>query len=94
MTLLPRALLWTRTDTAGSEHVLFDDRRGLVARARRSPSIPTAEQGQLDAHEPGIEDPVVRAEQTYTVLSQNAVRFASDNFEADIELDEHGFVTN
>ncbi len=31
MTLLPRALLWTRTDTAGAEHVLFDDRRGLHA---------------------------------------------------------------
>jgi hypothetical protein len=29
---LPRALLWTRTDTAGAEEVSFDDRRGLVAR--------------------------------------------------------------
>jgi uncharacterized protein len=29
---LPRALLWTRTDTAGAEQVCFDDRRGLAAR--------------------------------------------------------------
>lgn len=185
MTLLPRALLWTRTDTAGSEHVLFDDRRGLVARGTQIAVDPipytcryelhtdeswatarfvataegagwlrtvrmeraagrwrvtTAEQGQLDAHAPGIEDPdrledvldvdlggspltntlplkrlgllgpekqtvtvvsawvlppslaVVREKQTYTVLSKNAVRYASDSFEADIELDEHGYV--
>lgn len=32
MATLPRALLWTRLDTAGAEHVSFDDRRGLVAR--------------------------------------------------------------
>jgi hypothetical protein len=185
MTLLPRALLWTRTDTAGSEHVLFDDRRGLVARGTQIAVDPvpytcryelhtdeswatarfvvtaegagwlrtvrmeraagrwrvtTAEQGQLDLHEPGIEDPdrledvldvdlggspltntlplkrlgllqserrnatvavawvlppslaVVRSEQTYTVLSKNAVRYTSGGFEADIELDEHGYV--
>jgi uncharacterized protein len=191
MTLLPRALLWTRTDTAGSEHVLFDDRRGLVARGTQIAVDPipytcryelhtdeswatarfvataegagwlrtvrmeraagrwrvtTAEQGTLSgvfrlpakdsvAHEPGIEDPdrledvldvdlggspltntlvlkrlgmrdatvaaawvlppslaVVRAEQTYTVLSPTTVRYASDNFETDIELDEHGYV--
>jgi uncharacterized protein len=30
--MFPRALLWTRTDTAGAEHVTFDDRRGLSAR--------------------------------------------------------------
>ncbi len=30
--MFPRALLWTRTDTAGAEHVTFDDRRGLTAR--------------------------------------------------------------
>ena len=30
--MYPRALLWTRTDTAGAEHVAFDDRRGLTAR--------------------------------------------------------------
>jgi uncharacterized protein len=32
MGVLPRAMLWTRTDTAGAEEVSFDDRRGLVAR--------------------------------------------------------------
>jgi hypothetical protein len=32
MGTLPRALLWTRSDTAGAEQVSFDDRRGLVAR--------------------------------------------------------------
>ncbi|GAA1030671.1 putative glycolipid-binding domain-containing protein [Virgisporangium ochraceum] len=180
MTLLPRALMWTRTDTAGAEHVVFDDRRGLTAhgvqlavdpvpytcryelytdeswataqftattegagwlrtvrmeRAAGRWRVTTAEQGQLDAHQPGIEDPdrlegvldidlggspltntlplkrsgmedirvvtawvlppslaVVRAEQTYTVLSKERVRYASDGFETDIELDEHGYV--
>lgn len=29
---MPRAMLWTRLDTAGAEQVSFDDRRGLVAR--------------------------------------------------------------
>lgn len=180
MTLLPRALMWTRTDVPGAEHVVFDDRRGLVAhgvqlavdpvpytcryelytdeswatarftatvegagwlrtvrmeRAAGRWRVTTAEQGQLDAPAPGIEDPdgledvldvdlggspltntlplkrtgfrnatvatawvlppglaVVRAEQTYTVLSKGRVRCASDSFEADIELDEHGYV--
>jgi hypothetical protein len=32
MGVMPRALLWTRLDTAGAEQVSFDDRRGLVAR--------------------------------------------------------------
>jgi hypothetical protein len=32
MATLPRAFLWTRLDVAGSEQVVFDDRRGLVAR--------------------------------------------------------------
>jgi uncharacterized protein len=32
MSILPRTLLWTRTDTAGAEHVCFDDRAGLTAR--------------------------------------------------------------
>jgi uncharacterized protein len=32
MGVLPRALLWTRTDTAGAEQVSFDDRHGLAAR--------------------------------------------------------------
>lgn len=102
MTLLPRALLWTRTDVAGAEHVMFDDRRGLVAngvqiavdpvpytcryelhtdeswattrftatvegagwlrtvrmeRAAGRWRVTTAEQGSMDTHEPGIEDP-------------------------------------
>lgn len=29
---LPRTLLWQRTDLAGAEQVVFDDRRGLTAR--------------------------------------------------------------
>lgn len=102
MTLLPRALLWTRTDVAGAEHVMFDDRHGLVAngvqiavdpvpytcryelhtdeswattrftatvegagwlrtvrmeRAAGRWRVTTAEQGSMDTHEPGIEDP-------------------------------------
>ncbi|WP_091348238.1 putative glycolipid-binding domain-containing protein [Micromonospora rhizosphaerae] len=28
----PKSLFWTRTDTAGAEHVVFDDGQGLVAR--------------------------------------------------------------
>ncbi len=32
MSVLPRALLWRRTDTTGVEHVLVSDRRGLHAR--------------------------------------------------------------
>jgi len=32
MATLPKVLLWTRTDVPGSEVVVFDDRRGLVAR--------------------------------------------------------------
>ncbi|WP_205862207.1 putative glycolipid-binding domain-containing protein [Planosporangium thailandense] len=32
MTVLPRTLLWQRTDVHGAEHVVFDDRRGLTAR--------------------------------------------------------------
>jgi hypothetical protein len=31
MTVLPRTLLWQRTDMHGAEHVVFDDRRGLTA---------------------------------------------------------------
>jgi hypothetical protein len=180
MTLLPRALMWTRTDTAGAEHVVFDDRRGLTAhgtqlavdpvpytcryelytdeswatarftataegagwlrtvrmeRAAGRWRVTTAEQGQLDAPEPGIEDPdrledaldidlggspltntlplkrlgmrnatvvtawvlppslaVVRAEQTYTVMAEGRVRYTSDGFETDLDLDERGYV--
>jgi hypothetical protein len=32
MATLPKSLLWVRTDTAGTDHALFDDRRGLLAR--------------------------------------------------------------
>jgi hypothetical protein len=32
MSVLPRTLLWQRTDVHGAEHVIFDDRRGLTAR--------------------------------------------------------------
>jgi hypothetical protein len=32
MSVLPRALLWRRLDTAGAEQVVFDDRNGLFAR--------------------------------------------------------------
>jgi hypothetical protein len=30
--MFPRAMLWTRTDVPGAEHVTFDDRRGLTAK--------------------------------------------------------------
>src|SRR5688572_20171815 len=30
--MFPRAMLWTRTDVPGAEHVTFDDRRGMTAR--------------------------------------------------------------
>lgn len=32
MATLPRSLFWERTDVTGAEHVVYDDRRGLVAR--------------------------------------------------------------
>ncbi|HEX7746542.1 MAG TPA: putative glycolipid-binding domain-containing protein [Micromonosporaceae bacterium] len=32
MPTLPKSLLWVRTDTAGTDHALYDDRRGLAAR--------------------------------------------------------------
>lgn len=32
MAVLPKTLLWDRLDSAGAEHVLFDDRAGLYAR--------------------------------------------------------------
>ncbi|MEV4753497.1 putative glycolipid-binding domain-containing protein [Micromonospora sp. NPDC049559] len=32
MPSMPKSLFWARSDTAGSEHVLLDDRRGLSAR--------------------------------------------------------------
>lgn len=37
---------------------------------------------------------VVAAEQTYTVLGPDRVRYASDRFTAELELDEQGFVTH
>jgi hypothetical protein len=32
MATMPKSLFWVRTDTAGSDHALLDDRRGLSAR--------------------------------------------------------------
>ncbi|SBT53885.1 hypothetical protein GA0070621_5049 [Micromonospora narathiwatensis] len=32
MPTMPKSLFWSRTDTAGSEHAVFDDREGLLAR--------------------------------------------------------------
>ncbi len=32
MTVLPRSLLWQRTDVVGTEYVVFDDHSGLTAR--------------------------------------------------------------
>jgi hypothetical protein len=32
MATMPKSLLWARTDTTGTDHVLFDDRDGLSAR--------------------------------------------------------------
>jgi hypothetical protein len=32
MSVLPRTLLWQRTDVHGAEHVVFDDHRGLTSR--------------------------------------------------------------
>jgi hypothetical protein len=208
--MLPRALLWVRTDAPGAEEVSFDDRRGLIARGVQVAADPvpyachyevhtderwatvrfeatvegagwlrtvrmeraagrwrvtTAEQGDLDAAlraagpvssrgrdtagsaplrplaapatapMPGIEDPdrladtydvdlyaspltntlplrrlgmtdctitaawvllpslaVVPSEQSYTVLSERSVRYASGRFRADLDLDEDLFV--
>jgi hypothetical protein len=198
MTVLPRTRLWRRLDTTGTEFVVFDDRRGLVARGMATADDPvpyacryelftddgwasarfeaavegggwlrtlrleravgrwratTAEQGDLDAavraagHAaqplPGSEDPdrlhaaldvdiyaspltntlplrrlelmraepgtthtikaawvllpslaVVASEQTYTVLGDDKVRYASGTFTADLTLDADGYVTH
>lgn len=32
MATLPKSIFWDRTDTTGTDHVLFDDKAGLVAR--------------------------------------------------------------
>jgi hypothetical protein len=40
MATLPRALLWRRTDTAGTDLALVDDRRGLLARGVATAAAP------------------------------------------------------
>lgn len=40
MPTMPKSLLWTRTDTDGTDHVLFDDRRGLAARGTATAAAP------------------------------------------------------
>jgi hypothetical protein len=196
MPTMPKSLFWSRTDTAGAEHVGFDDARGLTAqgtvlavdpvpytcryrlstgpdwsttaleaevegagwarsvrleRAGDGWRVRTGEEGDLDAalrvagHAPaglpGTDDPdrladaldvdlggsplfntlpvrrtglargpadqarrvtvawvlvpsltVVAAEQVYTSLGPGRVRFASDTFTADLDLDPEGFV--
>ncbi|MCX4387227.1 putative glycolipid-binding domain-containing protein [Micromonospora peucetia] len=196
MPTMPKSLFWTRTDTAGAEHALFDDGQGLTARGTLTAVDPvpytcryhlatdpqwasvrveveaegtgwlrsvrlerttdgwrvtTAEQGDLDAalraagHPtaglPGTDDPgrlagaldvdlggaalfnalpvhrlgltaaptdtphridvawvlvpsltVVPAEQVYTPLGPGRVRFTSDTFTTDIDLDGDGYV--
>jgi hypothetical protein len=42
VTVLPRALLWNRLDTAGCELAVFDDRRGLTARGSAQAASPVA----------------------------------------------------
>jgi uncharacterized protein len=196
MPTMPKSLFWARTDTAGSDHALLDDRRGLTARgvavaadplpytcryelvtdetwatARLEVSvegagwlrsvrleraagrwrISTAEQGDLDAALidageppaglPGTEEPdrfddaldvdlggaplfnslpvrrlglrdaepgsvhrisvawllvpsllVLPAKQVYTLLGAGTVRYASEGFTAEIQLDADGYV--
>ncbi|MEV0152903.1 putative glycolipid-binding domain-containing protein [Micromonospora sp. NPDC050686] len=193
---MPKSLFWSRTDTAGSEHVVLDDRPGLTAqgvalavdpipytcryrltaapdwstsrleveangagwarsvrleRAGDGWRVRTGEEGDLDAalraagHPPaglpGTDDPgrlaealdvdlggspltntlpirrlglsrlpadqahgvtvawvllpglaVLPAEQVYTSLGPGRVRYASDSFTADLEVDPEGFV--
>lgn len=196
MPTMPKSVFWSRIDTAGSDHALFDDRRGLSARGvgisvdplpytcryelvtdetwsptRLEVSVEgagwlrtlrleraagqwrasTAEQGDLaaalrvigrpDAGLPGTEDPdqlgdaidvdlgnaplfntlpvrrlglldaepgtayrltvvwvqvpslvVIPAEQVYTALGSGRVRFASEGFTTDLQLDANGYV--
>jgi uncharacterized protein len=196
MPTMPKSLFWVRTDTAGSDHALLDDRGGFRARGVAQAVDPvgftcnyeliadetwhtarlevtaegagwlrtlrleraagrwratTGEQGDLDgalrraghagAGLPGIEDPyrlepaldvdlsagvlfnvlpvrrlglhragpgtshritvawvlapsleVIPADQVYTALGDNSVRFETDGFGADIELDADGYV--
>ena len=37
---------------------------------------------------------VIQADQIYTLLDDGRVRFASETFSADIEVDDDGFVTH
>lgn len=196
MPTMPKSYLWTRTDTAGAEHALVNDGRGLTARGTQVAVDPipytcryqlatdpdwitaslvvevegsgwlrsvrleraadrwrvtTAEQGDLDAalaaagHPPaglsGTDDPdrladavdvdlggsalfntlpvrrlglpdapadtshrvpvawvlvpsllVVAADQVYTALGPGRVRFTSDTFTAELDLDGDGYV--
>ncbi len=46
--VLPRAMLWQRTDLAGAEHVVLDDTRGLVARGVAVASSPLAYECQYE----------------------------------------------
>jgi uncharacterized protein len=196
MATLPKSLFWRRVDTAGADHALLDDHRGLYARGVAVAATPvphnyryelvtderwaavrlevtaegagwlrtvrleraagrwrvtTAEQGDLDqalvaagmprAGLPGMEDPsrlapavdvdvsaaplfntlpvrrlglltappgtehrlvvawvlvpeleVVVAEQIYTSLGGGHIRFQSDTFTAEIDLDADGYV--
>ena len=198
MATLPKSLFWVRTDTAGTDHAIFDDRGGLAARgvAQAADPLPytcrydltadegwaaqrlevgvegagwlrtirlerasgrwrasTGEVGNRDAaltaarHPaaglPGTEEPerldeavdvdlggsclfntipvrrlgmqdaapgtshritvawvlvpsllVVPAEQVYTVLEGGNVRFASEGFSADLQLDGDGYVVH
>jgi hypothetical protein len=196
MGVLPKALMWERTDTAGTDLAVLDDRRGLYARGYATAVDPipyvcryelvtdegwstahldvavegagwqrtlrleraagrwratTGEQGDLDralvnaghgpAGLPGTEDPdglhdaidvdlggaplpntlpirrlgllgappgtthrltmawvlvpsliVLPSEQVYTVVDEQTVRFAIDNFRADLTVDKEGYV--
>jgi hypothetical protein len=198
MATLPTSLFWVRTDTAGTDHAIFDDRRGMAARgvAQAADPLPhtcrydltvdegwaaqrlevsvegagwlrtlrleraggrwrasTGEVGDLDAALtavgqpaaglPGTEEPerlddaldvdlaasclfntlpvrrlgmqdavpgtthrllvvwvlvpsllVVPAEQVYTVLEGGNVRFATEGFSADLQLDAAGYVVH
>jgi len=40
MATLPTSLFWVRTDTAGTDHAIFDDRRGLAARGVAQAAYP------------------------------------------------------
>jgi uncharacterized protein len=48
MAVLPRSLCWQRIDSAGIEHVLFDDRSGLYARGTVVGTAPLAYSGSYE----------------------------------------------